>query len=478
VIDSLSEGWLIASYQGHAAFNVLAHEGMLQRNGLTGLTNNGRPFIFFGMGCHVSDFLQWEEGRVGSPIGEYIVTLPERGAIASYGSSGFEFLDQNAAYMEEIADVFFRDGRVQGMVGGPLRSQWILGEVLAQSELNGVALPLAFGASEMVAQYNLLGDPLLRVDALPPRLRVGGAQGTLEEGADLQADTGSGVAALTVDAVDETGISHLDIVDSKGRDESGLVQWSTGVDPRRRAANLELPILPQTYDVEFSLFDGSYPRTRPTTLTLHVQLGSEFFVDGEPFDALAGAGFPVGRTVSVELRLNSPVDLTPSDIGTVSLEGGSVGTVSATGSGRQWTLNFDVTAESETGQRLSVELGSVTEEYPLSSGPGGGGRLYVESHFPYPNPARLDGGSSISVVARASEAVQWARLVIYDLSGRLVYQRRDDSLFVSDRDFSLRWDGRTRDGHEVANGTYFYRLEVGAGTRTARSDMGRIVVMR
>jgi Peptidase family C25/Propeptide_C25 len=479
LFEAMSQGWLMVSYQGHAAFNVLAHEAVLKRNNLDPLLNNtGRPFLFFGMGCHVSDFLQAQENRLRSPIGEQILELPGRGAIATYGSSGFEFLYPNASFMEEIGSTFWDDGRATGMVGGNLASQWMVGEALAQAELNIMGTPRVSQKDRMVAQYLLLGDPLLRMDAAPPRLRAQLPSGNVSDEAELVADLGSNTATFSIEAIDETGISRLDIVDSRGRDSSSLAQSTPGADPRRRSMSLSLPIYPQTYEVEFSLFDGSYPETRPTTLTLNVTLGTDIFVDGAPFDPGAGEGFPVGRSLAIEIRLTSPIDLSAADIGAVTLAGGSAGTVTATGSGRQWTLRFDATAESATGQTLSLELAGVTEDIPLSSGPGGGEQLAIEAHYPVPNPARLNAGQPIYVVARASEAVQWARLTVYDLSGRLVYSARDDNVSPVGSDFSLSWDGRSPDGAEVANGTYFYRLAVGAGTRTAQSDMGRIVVMR
>ncbi len=478
LFEVLSQGWLMVSYQGHAAFNRLAHETMVNRNALGALQNVGKPFLFFGMGCHVSDFLQAEEGRVGTPIGEYLFALPGKGAIATYGSSGFEFLNPNATFMEEIASVFWAEGRSTGQLSSPLASQWVVGEALAQAELNTVGISSVFRKSEMIAQYNLLGDPLLRMDAAPPRLRVWNSGGALSEGADLVADAGATTASLRLEAIDETGISRLEIVDSQGRDSTGLLQPLAGTDPRRRSYDLNLPILPQTYDVEISIHDGSYPDTRPTRKTWHVTLGHEIYVDGSLFDPAAGSGFPVGQTIAVEVRLSSPVDLQNSDFGAVTLDGGTVGPVTVTGSGRDWTLIFDARAEVSTGQVLSLSLGSATETIPLSAGTVGGAPLVIEAHYPMPNPARLAGGQPIYVVARASEAVEWARLTVYDLSGRMVYERRDDGLSLGSGELSLAWDGRTSDGSEIANGTYFYRLEVGAGTRAARSNMGRIVVMR
>ena len=40
------------------------------------------------------------------------------------------------------------------------------------------------------------------------------------------------------------------------------------------------------------------------------------------------------------------------------------------------------------------------------------------------------------------------------------------------------WDGRDNQGDELANGVYFYRIELGGDGGSAKSDMGRLVFMR
>jgi hypothetical protein len=91
------------------------------------------------------------------------------------------------------------------------------------------------------------------------------------------------------------------------------------------------------------------------------------------------------------------------------------------------------------------------------------------------------------VTAHVEGSVESARLTVYDLSGRTVFT--SDFFEAHDVDVTggsgqtlravtVEWDARDEVGDEVANGTYLYRLEVrGAGGR-ARSDMGRVVVMR
>ena len=42
----------------------------------------------------------------------------------------------------------------------------------------------------------------------------------------------------------------------------------------------------------------------------------------------------------------------------------------------------------------------------------------------------------------------------------------------------VSWNGRDREGDELANGTYLYRVELSGPLGNVRSDMQRLVIMR
>jgi len=65
LLTTLSGGALMAHYQGHANSYLLCSEYWFQdmnrsgfRNDVQSLTNSDSPWVFFGMGCHVSDWAQ------------------------------------------------------------------------------------------------------------------------------------------------------------------------------------------------------------------------------------------------------------------------------------------------------------------------------------------------------------------------------------------------------------------------------------
>jgi hypothetical protein len=487
--DLLSQGWLVVSYQGHANFNLLGHENFLTDVRIASdrgdqLTNVGRPYLFFGMGCHVSDFCQADETLFGTPaLGETLVRLPQKGAIATYGSSGFEFLLPNARFMELIAEAMFREPRRNSPVlGDDLRSQWLMGESLAQAELN--ALAFSSGFDEMVSQYNLLGDPLQRLDAAAPRLRVerGGAE--VVDGSALEADAGDSTATFSLAAVDESGVDRIEITDDRGRTYATERPGTADTDWRSIERVVELPVYPQDYTVEIAVYDEAYPDLQRRVLRLPVSLDLQVFADGEPVADPSDLTLDPERRTALELDFRSPVDLTSDQI-EVLFEGVDVIGLVVEGGGRDWTVRFDAAPRGgEAVGALTLLLADLPTQITDPGGPTPTDEPPVlVRHAPMPSPF----ADHTYVTAHVEGSVESARLTVYDLSGRTVFT--SDFFEAHDVDVTggsgqtlravtVEWDARDEVGDEVANGTYLYRLEVrGAGGR-ARSDMGRVVVMR
>jgi hypothetical protein len=81
-------------------------------------------------------------------------------------------------------------------------------------------------------------------------------------------------------------------------------------------------------------------------------------------------------------------------------------------------------------------------------------------HANYPNPF-----NPATTIQYALPQAMRVRLVIYDVSGRLVRKLVDGVEDAGDRRVS--WDGRDERGSAVGSGVYVYRLEAG-GTTLAR----------
>jgi hypothetical protein len=487
----LSEGWLWVSYQGHANFDVLAHENFMLLQWLSSLGNSGKPFLFFGMGCHVTDFLRAREAAEGKTIGEALLNRPTGGAIATYGSSGFEYLSPNSTFMKLIAQNFFELPRTASSVldTDEFGSPWILAEALAQSELDMVTL---FGASttyrEMTAQYNVLGDPLLRIDALPARVaaRAGGA--TIGDGGTLSTTGNERSILVDMDIVDETGLGRVEILDvvadanlSDGIQAAEILRTHSSaltldpitVDPRDRSAQIQLPIVAQDYKVALEIYDGSYPDTRPTRMLFAVPMPLILFVDGDEVADLASIA--AGASVEVRVEFQPPIALLESEI-ELRVTGGSASAlnlVDLSADGRSWQLTFTLLAANDE-QLVELDLAGTVTELGRRSGNGGSGKLAFRAHYPFPNPT----AGAVRFVAEVSQAVQSVELRVFDLTGRPVFQLREPVSVDPSNRFVLEWDGRDKMGDELANGVYLYRLEARGGGASARSEMGRLVFMR
>jgi hypothetical protein len=186
LLAALNQGALVASYQGHANQYVLSSEYWLQdiptipnqRTDTQLLANTGRPWFFMGLGCHISDWAQNPTKSDQVPqersLGEKLLLRPNAGASAVYASSGYEFIIANRIFGEYISRRWTQRPPVIDAAGPggsrPGRSRWVLGELLwaAEADLAAVVSYRNYPYNEMLAQYMLLGDPLMTLDAGEP----------------------------------------------------------------------------------------------------------------------------------------------------------------------------------------------------------------------------------------------------------------------------------------------------------------------
>jgi hypothetical protein len=89
------------------------------------------------------------------------------------------------------------------------------------------------------------------------------------------------------------------------------------------------------------------------------------------------------------------------------------------------------------------------------------GRSYPAVSPGAPNPFSTKTTLSFSLPAR-----QITRIAVYDVAGRLVRIIVDHKLPAGDH--RVTWNGRDAQGHRVAGGTYFVRLEAGGVTKTRK----------
>ncbi len=182
--DEMNRGVLMVNFQGHGNRGILTHEVILRHGwDYRGATSNisfdiaerseanDRPYIFMAYGCSISEFERWRTQGFDA-ITEEMLRFDKGAAVATFGSTGIEFLGPNLLLNESILKYMFQ---TPGVVPGGLGSappwyggtpRWTLGEITALG-MNDFALSYP-DWSEVTKRYVIFGDPALVLDAASP----------------------------------------------------------------------------------------------------------------------------------------------------------------------------------------------------------------------------------------------------------------------------------------------------------------------
>lgn len=322
MLAELSESATLVCFQAHINRSLITHEGLFSSKVFYGtnakdhrkIDNRGQPFIVFGFGCHFSDFaLNREMSPVnqgtndvsGDCIAELLMIQNNKGAVASYGSSGFEYLTPNRIFTGIIYDNFFSTPPRDTMVASnKAQARWILGELLTLSEID-------FGSGGPIKRHHLLGDPMLRIDAGPPRFEVTVNGSAARSGDVVYGAAGSDTIRVVARISDEVAIEKLSL-EIDGADKTGSMTVTPLVDQTLTAARqyevrFEHKLIPKTYDIVLrasqapDTTSGSYHLE--AEFVLHVQSDVSLKVNGREVgdgdtvppraDYLLEIGFPV-----------------------------------------------------------------------------------------------------------------------------------------------------------------------------------------
>lgn len=502
LLAQLSRGGLFASYQGHANHYVLSSEFWLQdRTSVNGyrvdtalLTNTGRPWFFIGLGCHIADWAQNPVYTDQIPqergIGEKLLLRPAAGASAVYASSGYEFITANRVFGETISRRWTRRPPATRTVGpgasAPGRSRWVLGELLWAAEADLAAVRgLQYPFNEMLAQYVLLGDPLLTLDAGEPVVEAtlhGEGDPIVSDTVELVALDATNLRTLSISAHDEAGIDRLEVVDDRGNDLTSQVAVETlpdGAQTHQRVDyELTVPVQPYDHTLTVRVFDtgAALPTDRHWELALDMPVTAVFVVDGQELDPRTFA-FEAGVPVAFSGTVASAAWITPEMALTLTSETLLLSGVQFNLSkGRGLTVDFTATAEAEgsaTGHRvvLGITVPGVDRyetEIVLQNAPDAGEVVGIGRVLNFPNPMGEDTRFVIETNMTGS-----GRINLWSVAGSPVAH----IAFIADGQ-PVSWDGRDARGDKLANGTYLYRVEIEATVGTVRSEMQRLVIMR
>lgn len=491
LVTALNAGATIAHYQGHANHWLFAHESWFvddrrnnYRTEVDLLNNVGRPWLFCGMGCHLGDFIQnvaGPSGAVDPGMGEKFLVWTDGGSVASYASSGYEFLSINRTLSELFGETMMQTPPTVTIDGETIGSRWMLGELTWQAEADFLAVSQSRYVREAVYQYAVLGDPLMHLDAGPPEVDaelVG--SGPLGAETELVAVDDSGVRVINLQARDEAGIDRLLVRDSEGNDLTATAVVATPFYEDGRAHIMDyvitVPVRPFDHEITIDVYDAADRLdTDPHpafVLSVDHEFEATFVADGEVVDP-ESFEFTPGEPVDFLVTFNSAAWLDESTTVEVEAEALTLGGITTNVvSSSQLEVGFTATApaaKAERGVRITIDGFETYVALESNALPVAGG---ITGLVNFPNPMREDTRFLFGTDVSGGDGL----IRVWTVSGRSVADLRFD-LAGSGREM-VTWDGRDREGDRLANGTYLYRVELDGPGGRVRSDMQRLVIMR
>jgi hypothetical protein len=473
----LSQGAAFWNFQGHGNATVMTHEelyvaqGTLQDVDL--IFNDGMPWVFSGYACHLNNFAGVNEhGYFGDGIGERMVNVAGKGAIASFASVGYELLPYNASnhLNVRVFEAFFKDPPYElsaGASGARVR--------IGEATLAGIyrMVVSTFGLEAEAAQtYVLLGDPLATMNFGPPRLTARATdRDPLTSGQAYYPALDQDSVDVEVRALDESALTLS--VSEQGEGALGavpdteLVFTPTYPDSvgNRYTVTRRLAPRPATYDVVYTATDRSGLAAQfVLRLVLEVALtqSGRTIRDGDA----AVPGTPL------VWKVRSPARLAEADFA-VRLDGQPADFTAvadaADTTGRTWSVQFagstgggEHTASLEAGLARGGVTRSVRFTYT--------GETELRDVYAFPNPFRDFTTFNFDIL---SSAASDALLRVFAVTGQLVYERAEYGLAPGYHQW--RWDGQDAAGKTVAFGTYLYRLDFQQDAGFRQETEGKLV---
>lgn len=476
--QQMSRGHLFVSFQGHANRALATHEDIFRdqpfgaRSDTDRIQNTGRPFIFLGFGCHMSEFAYVIENdsRRGDSFPELLMFLPDgRGAVAALASTAYEWLSLNAHYNRFLMQSWFesppRDGN-----GGPFeyedgQSRWLLGDLCDGGKVRMVAASPGNESYGIVATYVLLGDPSMTVDLAPPRAEQMLVNGLEYDGShSILSEAESDSATIEVRLYDEVWLRDFTVRHGGVEVDSSLVRVEPHpefpTDDRKAMVTYRAPLDVPVADYAIQV-TGRDRAGRARTLDFPVRLTATFArqTEGE-FEPLAAGAFVVGLD-SLRIRMESPVRLERDDVDVYfDDEPLDARAESDSGTDRDWNWTFyaELAGEIDPGAhrleaRVRQRSGSETAARGLNVVGSAVGAVDLIHVYNFPNPFEGDTRFFYTIDGPA----QGAKISIFTLRGAKIRVLEGRARAGENVVF---WDGRDEDGDPVANGVYFYKLQV------------------
>jgi peptidase C25-like protein len=491
--SEMGQGSLVVNMQTHGNRYVITHEDVIcnspvfcaSPNDPQSIQNVGKPFYLMVWGCHTNQFpdlgAYFRDVRIGpvdslDALGEQFLFLPNRGSIASLGSTALEFLQTNHIYSNFVTNAFYTTPPAPPPPPGePAQARWILGEVMLQAQIaNGLS---GSPASIMTRTIHLFADPMLRMDALPPRaaqVMVDSVVIVDRDPRGFTSDLPTANSTVIAELRDEVGIGSVYLTE---QDLTGgpvtpvdTLSYSVVYSDSSRVATLTASMRPRVgnYDVQIRSIDIN---GRAGLFTLEVRTPIHYF---------AGAVEIVNNTfvqsdAVLRAEVTAPIPLT-SDSLELRIDGAPVSTTKTQrdASGRVWTLQTAPGVLTTGNHTIQVAFNGRTAGFDQRT-------FQTTSEFTIRGVAVVDprmqgvgcGGSIFQYELSAS--ARKVELLLMTVAGRRVA-----SIDVPGQ-AGLNvycWNGRDSQSHDTAQGVYLYRIRATDSNGKTTSKDGRMIRAR
>ena len=471
-VAKLSAGNLFVNFQGHGNQIVLTHEQLfyswLYHDDIPSVQNYDKPFFLSAFSCHIADFDSETERTNGECLAEKFLLLPRRGAIATFASDAYENLPFNshADMNVPLFDAFF-GSPPNADLRGKRGARWILGEIITSAKIRFLAGD--YSNKHSVKTYALLGDPGLRMDALPPQFAVRVNDSTYVDGSNVYVSLADDSARISAYISDEVAVDENSIwVEESGTEGRGVIprsEYSIGaiadtVMGASRRFYLYFPAVLRaaSYDIALHATDVN---NRETVFRLKVEFKVVFSSNGRTIRE--GDFVPPDLTVSA--LVSSPIVLSPDDVSFLadsSVVVSSKEQIDQTG--RTWRLGAGIFL-TQGEHILAVRVGGIERSVRVNVTP----QFSLRDVFCYPSPF----AEVTSFNYTLTGAPQRVLIEVFTISGRKILELQGDTRIGSGN--SVVWDGRDAEGNRIANGLYLYKLTATDVQGKRESFLGKVV---
>jgi hypothetical protein len=480
LLNELSQGATLVTIQAHMNRLQVAHEYLFTTLGgaVPGsqygskdhyrCDNRDKPFIIFGMGCHFSDYAIHKElfrkpviTPDGDSFAEQLLFQNNEGAVATYGSSGYEYLGEVNNHMDIFADVWFYNAPYDTMIN-QTQGKWVLGQLMFLVEAT------VFDDSNenpriaaSIDRYHILGDPLLRIDAGPPLMDVTVNGEPFYTGDNL--DAGVDTIQVVANVTDENVIEKFELVIDEDGSETDISQ-TLDITP---VGDESIPGS-RSYQVSFShaVQLDSYAlvlralQAADTTageyhmeaeFEINVRFDMDVTVNGRP----VSDGDPVPSKGDYRIELLFPVYVPSSEI-SVKIDDEDVEGLSfmhpSPEDSTTWIVQFSKTLPD--GRHVlqvtvgTAELDPIGLTVSLTVG--------LRDVINYPNPFE----DKTQFVYYNDVEIESGTIDVYTVSGKKIVRLDIPSASRLPGQNAVDWDGRDAAGDDIANGVYLYIIRV------------------